>query len=95
MASIIKRKNKYSVVYRYIDESGNQRQRWETFATNAEAKKRKSEVEFQQDTGTFIVPTAKTLDDLLKEYISIYGVNTCPAKLIFYDDTNNMLISSI
>ncbi|MEA4912227.1 MAG: site-specific integrase [Oscillospiraceae bacterium] len=76
MASIIKRKNKYSVVYRYIDESGNQRQRWETFATNAEAKKRKSEVEFQQDTGTFIVPTAKTLDDLLKEYMSIYGVNT-------------------
>lgn len=76
MASIIKRKNKYSVVYRYIDENGAQRQRWETFATNAEAKKRKSEVEFQQDNGTFIVPTAKTLDDLLKDYMSIYGVNT-------------------
>ena len=76
MASIIKRRNKFSVVYRFVDENGVQRQRWETFNTNAEAKKRKSEVEFQQDSGTFIVPTAKTLDDLLREYRSIYGVNT-------------------
>jgi len=76
MASIIKRRNKFSVVYRFVDENGVQRQRWETFNTNAEAKKRKSEVEFQQDSGTFIVPTAKTLDDLLREYKSIYGVNT-------------------
>jgi integrase len=76
MASIIKRRNKFSVVYRFVDENGVQRQRWETFNTNAEAKKRKSEVEFQQDSGTFIVPTAKTLDDLLREYMSIYGVNT-------------------
>lgn len=76
MASIIKRRNKFSVAYRFVDENGVQRQRWETFNTNAEAKKRKSEVEFQQDSGTFIVPTAKTLDDLLREYMSIYGVNT-------------------
>ena len=76
MASIIKRRNKFSVVYRFVDENGVQRQRWETFNTNAEAKQRKSEVEFQQDSGTFIVPTAKTLDDLLREYMSIYGVNT-------------------
>ena len=76
MASIIKRRNKFSVVYRFVDENGVQRQRWETFNTNAEAKKRKSEVEFQQDSRTFIVPTAKTLDDLLREYMSIYGVNT-------------------
>lgn len=76
MASIIKRRNKFSVVYRFVDENGVQRQRWETFNTNAEAKKRKSEVEFQQDSGTFIVPTAKTLDDLLREYMSLYGVNT-------------------
>lgn len=41
MASIVKRKSKYSVVYDYIDENGKRRQRWETFSTNAEAKKRK------------------------------------------------------
>ena len=76
MASIVKRKKKFSVVYTYIDENGNKRQRWETFETNAEAKKRKAQVEFEQENGTFIIPTAKTVNDLLDEYISIYGVNT-------------------
>ena len=76
MASIIKRKKKYSVVYTYLDEAGNKRQKWETFDTNAEAKKRKAQVEFEQETGTFIVPTARTLSELLEEYMSIYGVNT-------------------
>lgn len=76
MASIVKRKNRYSVVYSYTDEVGVKRQKWETFATNAEAKKRKLQVEFEQETGTFIVPTAKTVSDLLEEYMSIYGVNT-------------------
>lgn len=38
MASIVKRKNRYSVVYSYTDENGVKRQKWETFATNAEAK---------------------------------------------------------
>ena len=76
MASIVKRKKKYSVVYTYIDDNGNKRQKWETFDTNAEAKKRKNQIEHEQETGTFIVPTAKTLNDLLDEYMSIYGVNT-------------------
>lgn len=76
MASIVKRKSKYSVVYTFTDENGEKRQRWETFASNAEAKKRKAQVEFQQSTGSFIAPTAKTLRDLLEEYTSIYGINT-------------------
>ena len=76
MASIVKRKKKYSVVYSYTDENGVKRQKWETFATNAEAKKRKVQVEFEQETGTFIAPSAKTVSDLLEEYMSIYGVNT-------------------
>ena len=76
MASIIKRKKKYSVVYTYTDENGNKRQKWETFETNAEAKKRKLQVEYEQESGTFIPPSAKTVNDLLDEYMSIYGVNT-------------------
>ena len=76
MASIVKRKSKYSVVYDYTDENGKRRQRWETFSTNAEAKKRKKQIEYEQDSGTFFIPTAKTLNDLLDEYMSIYGVNT-------------------
>lgn len=76
MASIVKRKNKYSVVYTYIDENGKKRQKWETCETNADARKRKAQVEFEQETGTFIVPEAKTVKELLDEYMSIYGVNT-------------------
>ena len=76
MASVVKRRNRYSVVYTYINESGQSKQKWETFMTNAEAKKRKVQVEFEQDSGTFIVPTAKTIADLLEEHMSIYGVNT-------------------
>ena len=76
MASIVKRKNRYSVVYSYADENSVKRQKWETFATNAEAKKRKVQVEFEQETDTFITPSAKTVSDLLGEYMSIYGVNT-------------------
>ena len=76
MASIVKRKNKYAVVYICKDENGVQRQKWETFATKADAKKRKSQIEYQQDTGNFIVPSAKTIRELLEEYVSIYGVNT-------------------
>ena len=76
MASIVKRKKKYSVVYTYTDENGNKRQKWETFETNAEAKKRKLQVEYEQESGIFIPPSAKTVNDLLDEYMSIYGVNT-------------------
>ena len=75
MASIVKRKSKYSVVYTCLDENGVKRQRWETFASNAEAKKRKAQIEYQQSTGTFIAPTAKTIRELLEEYIAIYGIN--------------------
>lgn len=76
MASIVKRKNKYSVVYTYTDDKGEKRQKWETFPTNAEAKRRKAEVEFQQESGTLVIPEAKTVKELLEDYTSIYGVNT-------------------
>lgn len=75
MASIQKRKNnKFSVVYSVTDKDGNKRQKWETFESSAEAKKRKNEIEYQQDTGTFIVPTAATVAELMEKYCSLYGV---------------------
>ena len=33
MASIIKRKKSYSVVYNYVDENGETKQKWETWHT--------------------------------------------------------------
>ncbi|MCD8300135.1 MAG: site-specific integrase [Clostridiales bacterium] len=93
MASIIKRKKKFSVVYTYTDENGNKRQKWETFDTNAEAKKRKAQVEFEQESGTFIVPASKTLNDLLEDYVSIYGVNTWAMST--YESRKNLISNYI
>lgn len=76
MAAIIKRKSKYSVVYYVADENGVKRQRWESFDSHAAAKKRKAEIEHQQDTNTFIAPSDLTLSDLLDQYVTIYGINT-------------------
>ena len=54
MASIQKRKDKYNVVYYYTDKYGKQKQKWESFRTLREARKRKAEVELQQANRTFI-----------------------------------------
>lgn len=59
MASIIKRKKNYSVVYNYVDENGETKQKWETWHTHKEALKRKAEIENQQHTGTFLPPTIR------------------------------------
>ena len=75
MASIVKKRNHYCVVYRYQDEYGKTHQKWESFNTNAEAKKRKKEVEYEQETGELIIPQAKLLSELLEEYVNVYGVN--------------------
>ena len=62
MATIIKRNKHYSVVYKYFDENGKQRQKWETFNTNQEAKKRLKEVEYSMQNDTFIIPSATTVN---------------------------------
>lgn len=73
MASIIKRKKKYSVVY-YVDEGGEKKQKWETCNTYPEAVKRKAEIEYQQANNTFVPPSVITVADLLRDYIELYGV---------------------
>ena len=37
---------------------------------------RKKEVETQIETGTLVVPQSKTIQDLLEDYVSLYGLNT-------------------
>ena len=46
MASIIKRKKNYSIVYTYVDENGETKQKWETRSSYQDALKRKAEVEY-------------------------------------------------
>ena len=45
MASIRKRRGKYVVVYYYTNENGEQKQKWEAYDTEEEAKTRKAEEE--------------------------------------------------
>ena len=52
---------------------GKKHQKWETYATQAEAKKRQKEVEYQQELGVLVVPQCKTVKELMKEYIVLYG----------------------
>ncbi len=73
MATIIKRKKSYSVVYNYEDEQGESRQKWETWHTHKDALKRKAEIENQQFNGTFIPPKNQTVAEFLYDFVSLYG----------------------
>ena len=70
MASIRERKGKFNVIYNYKDDSGKRKQKWETYDTKAEAKKRKREIEYKQEMGSLVVRKCNTLSDLLTEYVS-------------------------
>ena len=49
MASIRERNGKFNVIYSYTDADGKRKQKWETYATKAEAKKRKKEIEYKEE----------------------------------------------
>lgn len=49
MASIVHRNNRFLVVhYEYDEVSGKCKQKWETYRTLADAKRRKAEIEHRQ-----------------------------------------------
>lgn len=73
MASIRERNGKFAVIYTYKDSEGNKRQKWETYPTKADAKKRQKEIEYRQEMGGFTVPKCKTVKDLMSEYVPLYG----------------------
>ena len=57
MASIVNRGSHYYVVYLYDDErTGKKKQKWESYPTIEAAKARKTEVEYKQTAGTYVVP---------------------------------------
>ena len=75
MASIVRRGKSYCVVYSYAAENGEKKQKWETFHNNEDALKRKKEIEYKQSIGKFKAPSCTTLDDLMVEYVELYGKN--------------------
>ena len=56
-------------MYAYTDASGKKHQKWETYPTMEDAKKRKTEIEYNQMTGSFTIPECSTISELLDEYV--------------------------
>ena len=77
MATIIKRKKAYSVVYNYVDENGETKQKWETVHTHKEALRRKAEVENTQNAGTFLPPNKQTVREFLLPMAKESGASRC------------------
>ena len=73
LAQTGERNGKFNVIYSYTDADGKRKQKWETYATKAEAKKRKKEIEYKEEMGSMIIPQCKTMKDLLAEYVALYG----------------------
>lgn len=73
MASIKKRKNSYAVIYKYVDDENRKKQKWETFPTYKEALNRKTEIEHQMMTKTFIQSRDLSVKDFLCEFVELYG----------------------
>ena len=48
MATIKQRKKSFSVIYWYLDNTGERKQKWDTLGTRKEAKQRKAFVELAQ-----------------------------------------------
>ena len=86
MASIQKKNNKYCVVYYCKDTDGKRKQKWETYDTKNAAKIRKAEIELKEKKGGIIVSNCKTLEDLINEYVELYGkdrwaLSTCDGNM--------------
>ena len=100
MATIIKRKKNYSVVYYYETPEGEKKQKWETFTSYKDANRRKIEVENQQENGTFIAPTSQTVEDFLYDFVTLYGeknwgLSTYDSNLGLISNYINPIIGSV
>ena len=65
MASILRRGDSYSVRFKYKDHAGRICEGWESFKTKKEAQDRKISVEKELLDGTFPIPDAMTVAEML------------------------------
>ncbi len=93
MASVIKRKKNYSIVYNYTDENGETKQKWETRTSYQDALKRKAEIENQQFTGTFLPPSGQTISEFMTDFVSLYGEKKWGVSM--YDSQNSLISNYI
>lgn len=71
MASILRRGDSYSVRFKYKDHAGRICEGWESFKTKKEAQDRKISVEKELLDGTFLIPDAMTVAEMLYKWIPI------------------------
>ena len=76
MASIRERNGKFNVIYSYTDADGKRKQKWETYATKAEAQKDEKDIEKE------MVKLMETSEELASNYqilISFKGIGPITA----------------
>ena len=93
MASIIKRKKNYSIVYTYVDENGETKQKWETRTSYQEALKRKAEIESQKSSHSFLPPTCLLYTSPSLDFVSLYGEKRWGVSM--YDSQNSLIANYI
>lgn len=71
METIRKRKDKYVVIYDYINENGERKQKWETCESKADATKRAKEIAYEKSRSNFIPPNNQTVAEFLAEWAPI------------------------
>ena len=71
MASILRRGDSYSVRFKYKDHAGRICEGWESFRTKKEAQDRKISVEKELLDGTFLIPDAMMVAEMLYKWIPI------------------------
>ncbi len=68
MATIKKRKDKFVVIYDYITQNGERKQKWETYETKTAAEKRVKQIEYDKSRDNFIAPNDQTVAEFLAEW---------------------------
>ena len=71
--SNLKNGKTYSVVYKILDDNGEEHTTSETFATQRKAEERKKKIEYKQSIEKLEVPQCSTVKELIEEYVQIYG----------------------
>ena len=93
MASIIKRKKNYSIVYTYVDETGETKQKWETRTSYQEALKRKAEIESQKSSNSFLPPTNQNIAEVLSDFVP--STAKSGGGVSMYDSQNSLIANYI
>lgn len=73
MATIVKRKEKYHVVYDYEDNDGERKQKWKAFTNRPDAEKFKVEIENKKMFGEFVIPDKQSVQEFMETWMELYS----------------------